>query len=325
MVVFAHVCLINPLHVFFYGFHMPLFFFLSGYLYRSCSLSELIEKRFRGIYLPFAFFYLLTLIYFWAVERHFVTQPLDYPEAARLFPLIWGSNAAGIMRHNIVLWFLPALMTTEILWCVIEHKIKSVIGQLAASLGLFLIGLALVRLRLGWLPGGLNMALFVVIFFNVGNLFAHYRLIVLSKIQTLALGASLLFLYGATMASDYFTGYDLALHVIDIFFIPLALCGLLGVVFLSMLLPCMGWLMHVGRSSSTLVIMALHGPIYRILLWLTANDAWGRNTVSYPLLITALAIAACLPLAYLYNRHVQPRFNQVSLLALFQKLSPNRA
>lgn len=34
------------------SFHMPLFFLLSGMVYKSCSLDELVSKRFRSIGIP---------------------------------------------------------------------------------------------------------------------------------------------------------------------------------------------------------------------------------------------------------------------------------
>lgn len=54
LVVIGHTD--SPLHDFIYLFHMPLFFFLSGYAYKkidSYNPIKVIKKRFKSLYIPF--------------------------------------------------------------------------------------------------------------------------------------------------------------------------------------------------------------------------------------------------------------------------------
>lgn len=114
LVVLGHTMLSNPISgVYIYGFHMPLFFFISGLVsnYKKYSFKDFIKSRFNTLILPYVFFYLLTWIYWALAERHFRPSSMDwwYP----LIGLFYGSQWKGFMDHNGVLWFLPCLFIVE--------------------------------------------------------------------------------------------------------------------------------------------------------------------------------------------------------------------
>ena len=62
--------------VFLYAFHMPLFFFISGWLYEGKNNFEdgfpkFVLKRTRRLLIPYFVFLMLNFVYWTIVERHF--------------------------------------------------------------------------------------------------------------------------------------------------------------------------------------------------------------------------------------------------------------
>ena len=49
-------------HIFIYMFHMPLFFMLSGFLYKRTNFKSEIKKSFRSLIIPYLIFNLLLII-----------------------------------------------------------------------------------------------------------------------------------------------------------------------------------------------------------------------------------------------------------------------
>lgn len=112
---------IQPLCVWIFSFHMPLFFIISGILIFEKSgedlpLSVHISKRFRSIMIPyywFSFFYILVVIY--ALIRGTI-QP------DTLFVNLWYILSGYGMN---VLWFLPALFLGEILFIFLKQRLHA--------------------------------------------------------------------------------------------------------------------------------------------------------------------------------------------------------
>lgn len=63
-VVIGHSGSPSPIYNFIYLYHMPLFFFISGYFYKneySNDISLLIKKRIKSLYIPFVAYEVLFL------------------------------------------------------------------------------------------------------------------------------------------------------------------------------------------------------------------------------------------------------------------------
>ena len=110
LVALAHadISIISPyLHKFIYSFHMPLFFFLSGYFFSvKTPFWSFLKKRFHTILKP----YLVTifLIYIFSISfgnMRFVTA------AGRIMKAMY---ATGYYLDWVQLWFLPSLFVTSL-------------------------------------------------------------------------------------------------------------------------------------------------------------------------------------------------------------------
>ena len=72
LVVWAHILLVGWTHRFIYAFHMPLFFFISGYLFKSDkynSFKDFFKKRFKRLIIPYLIYSVFTWT-IWAIFRY---------------------------------------------------------------------------------------------------------------------------------------------------------------------------------------------------------------------------------------------------------------
>ncbi|MBQ8665278.1 MAG: acyltransferase family protein [Lachnospiraceae bacterium] len=118
--IFTFSPYIQPLCVFIFSFHMPMFFIVSGILLAIKNdevkpLKEVAKSRFRGIMIPYLWFSLFYLIV--------VVAALIKGEIAvqTLYLNIWYVISGYGMN---VLWFLPALYLGELLFIFLRRRIR---------------------------------------------------------------------------------------------------------------------------------------------------------------------------------------------------------
>ena len=118
--IFTFSPYIQPLCVFIFSFHMPMFFIVSGILLAIKNdevkpLKEVAKSRFRGIMIPYLWFSLFYLIV--------VVTALIKGEIAvqTLYLNIWYVISGYGMN---VLWFLPALYLGELLFILLRRRIR---------------------------------------------------------------------------------------------------------------------------------------------------------------------------------------------------------
>ena len=97
---------IFPRSFYLYSFHMPLFFFLSGFLHRHKPGREFIIKKLNTLYLPYCCFTILSWIFYYL--RHLSQGNLFLLDKhwAKLSSLVTGSAENG---GNNPIWFLSCL------------------------------------------------------------------------------------------------------------------------------------------------------------------------------------------------------------------------
>jgi fucose 4-O-acetylase-like acetyltransferase len=110
LVALAHadISLISPyLHRFIYSFHMPLFFFLSGYFFNpETSFWGVLKKRFNSVLKPYLFtIFLIYLVSLSFTNMRFVTA------FSRILKSLY---ATGYYIDWVQLWFLPSLFVTSL-------------------------------------------------------------------------------------------------------------------------------------------------------------------------------------------------------------------
>lgn len=168
-VVLAHTVLYVPLRSWIYTFHMPLFFFLSGYLFsygRNALCLPFVSKRFRQLVVPYVWMNALTYLFWLFVKRKVEGCDADVE--------LWSPFVAFLtvdadnMVHDIPLWFLFCLFIIETAYYVLFKNRGTVARMglivLSAALGYAVYACCPVRL-----PFSLGTAFIGLVFYALGN------------------------------------------------------------------------------------------------------------------------------------------------------------
>ena len=177
-VVWAHIMLVGWTHEICYAFHMPLFFLISGMLFRKDkyqSFGAFFKKRVKRLFVPYIIYSVVT----WAIWAAFRLYRGDEVESYWM-PLLQTFIAQGsgaYIVHNSVLWFIPCLFAVEVMYFFVSK-----LGDWASLLICFM--LAALSFLLGhfqgdgwWflLPWNFDAAMIAMPFYCVGNLLIKHN------------------------------------------------------------------------------------------------------------------------------------------------------
>lgn len=314
LVVLGHTMRTDLSLVYIYGFHMPLFFFLSGLVCneKKYTWSYFLKSRFNTLVIPYFAFYLITWSYWLFVERSF--RPLGMEWWQPLIGMVYGAQWHGYMSHNGILWFLPCLFMTEVLFYAVK-KLPQTWMQLLSVVVLASVGF-LFKINLPWC---INIACVSLQFFFVGNLL---RKVLLNPEYTkhaeppfiiVSLAATAVYIYLSACWSNHVNMATNEYGMIAVFEL-LAFVGICGFVCTFKWLNISKIVGGVGRN--TLVIFALHQPILRVIRFLgdrflltfpVETNFW------YALAADALVVLCLIPLIWLYNKYVLPVLKKLYL------------
>jgi fucose 4-O-acetylase-like acetyltransferase len=137
-VILGHIS--NPLNSFIYMWHMPLFFILSGFFINdSISFKKYTYKYFKRLMIPFFIFATIGLIAEIMKRSLLHREQLHYIEEIYNILFLMDFNSLS-NTYAFVLWFLPALFFTKIIFYVIYKYIYNIYLQLFIIGLLYLVG-----------------------------------------------------------------------------------------------------------------------------------------------------------------------------------------
>jgi len=166
LVVLGHTLRNEISLVYIYGFHMPLFFFLSGIVFndQKYDWKGFLKSRFNSFIIPYVFFYLITWLYWLFVERSF--RPIELAWWQPLLGMLYGAQWKGLMDHNGILWFLPCLFSVEIIYYGLCRLTQKTLYRAISVVIITIIGLSISYP----LPWCFNVAMGAIQFFFIGYL-----------------------------------------------------------------------------------------------------------------------------------------------------------
>ena len=292
--IFALSPYFQPMCVFIFAFHMPLFFIISGILFNikeetgissSENIGSFVRKRFKGIMVPyywFSFFYFLVVIY------AFIKGSIAYQTV--LVNLWYIVSCYGMN----VLWFLPALFFGEIIFTFLKKHfspkafilITIILSVIAYSLAYLLtlgtyssepvkrlheLAITIIRpfIAFSWISVGYSLRSFYIGDNSIGNFFKNTVFLSLnessdSKIKSkttfrfVCIVAGIMLMTACAFLSRVNNGVDLRSLVLRnvFFYILCSLLGSYGLILICMGLPKIKLLTFWGVGS--LIFMAVH-------------------------------------------------------------------
>lgn len=211
------VAIVTGIH----SFHMPLFFFLSGYVFSTRRpWGDFVKSRIRSIVVPY--FCMCGILALATFAAKFLHHELTVMEIIRRI------GAILVQNRLWVVWFLACLFLVELMAYWLVKKIKShwALGILAAVLPV--LGLLYFRLGGRTLPWDLDICFLAMPFFLAGYLCRqHSGVFVIAERSRGTKAAAFLLLgavnVGCTWLSYRLTGQRLDFYDMSFGFLPLSI------------------------------------------------------------------------------------------------------
>lgn len=294
-----------------YAFHMPLFFFLSGFLMNpnrlAGSLASYAAMLFRRLVIPFLFYCLISYL-IWILAALLGSRN-GFTRAGWWRPILGIISAnPDSLFFNVVLWFFPALASTSMLFFLLRKAVSA-----GAVLGVFLVSaLLLVSLhQTGWpeMPWGIDIVWIAGFFHALGHWIRLRQALRERRFQRRAAVLTALLAFSGVLMVARQNGWvnlarlNFGSH--PFLYLPGAILGIAGTLALARLIPpneVMRWV-----AANTIVIFPLHllffgllTGISRLLLHLPrgAQQHIWQLQVAY----AAATILLCIPASILLRR-----------------------
>lgn len=285
-----------------FAFHVPLFFFLSGYLFRDgASLwKDVICKRGKKLLVPYIVFGMLSILIYQLLGR-LAADILGKDFYTFRESIAW--LLYGFCKANAPLWFLPCLFLTNIiLWICVKlyrsicsrgNGIRIICIVAPMILSTLFAGFYFRAFSFRW-PWSLNTALCLFVFTWAGyalkevNLsFFKKRWMIVPATVILAMG-----LFLALFVNDQVTYTDPYYGQLSVFY-PAAAGIILGICWICLILDRCQVLEWIGQNTMPILLMHKFPLLFfqcvcpGVKSWLVSQPLiWG-------ILVSILSIVMC--------------------------------
>lgn len=160
------------------SFYVPLFFFISGYLFQENKeekLTPFIKRRAKRILIPYFTFALLSLIPYYLFAGNIQTslgteETISNNIASSLLTVFYGSGHGDALVQNSPLWFLPCYFLVVIIAKISYEKTKNCkYKSLFLSLFFLFVGGIVYYFFNTAYPFGFETALVMLFFYFLGH------------------------------------------------------------------------------------------------------------------------------------------------------------
>lgn len=314
LVMMGHADIPEYLKTYIYTFHMPLFFFLSGFLFKMDKFSNLkvfLIKRTKSLILPYLCFSFVAYLWFLLVYHY---GKVDYHHD--LFTPLIGTfidiRKSIWTVHSGALWFVACLFCTELLFFLIFK-----IGRTKKKISMFLILLSILGCiynKIGGqpLPWSIDVAMISVGFYGIGYFykeyhaklerFIHFKTFALFLLVNITAGY-----FNCVITGDRVDFYNSSLGNILLFYLA-AFSGIGAFMIGIKQIKRSKALQYIGKNS--LIYLALHQKIIFFLISILMQKYVLDyvDLVNIPilkgLLYTLIAAFVLVPAVYIINHYL---------------------
>lgn len=289
-VILGHIS-IHSLSIMIYSFHIPLFFFLSGFLFNeNRPFIPFLVNKVKTLLIPYLFFAILYICYYNGFDSSLnclKTQCLDFLFQQRKTPL----------------WFMTSLFVANVMFYALLKIVRKIYFQFLVSLFVSLF------IAFCWydkeysMYWNVDISLFVIPYMLIAKYTNKYGVInTFGKFNKFTLLFCLISLNVFIGVINYImSGEMIDLYNNTIGYYPLsyleALCGIFAVLIIS----TMGKqriILYIGKNS--LVFFALHLLVYDFVRYLYCQLGIFQSSLSLLLVLVRDLISVLLIIVFLY-------------------------
>lgn len=261
---------------------LPLFMLISGYLYKKGKNKDYIIKKFKTIMIPFYFFAILEMIYYFCFEIKYRSNPDGYNIIKAIIGVLFGEY--DYLFFNAHIWYLPYFFMVVIIYNFLANlKDEKIANVLFIILGIFSIFFTLPNI-----PFTLNR-MDLLPYYAIGNICKRYDAFSFEsykKIWKLILAIVLLFVVSICY---YYQIDKYGLKYI------LNFAGIIAVILFSQTIENNDKILY-KIGNYTLDILCIHGPIYRAFIKAFSiivhkDTEFIRSNVLYSIVVVIIVIA----------------------------------
>lgn len=308
LIVFGHIYENEIMHKILWSFHLQTFMFISGYLYKKRSNMEYIKRKIKTIMIPYLFFGILELIYFYLIESRFRE---NFPIQKSIIGLLTG-NYDGLV-FNVHLWYLPFLFITSVLYNIINNIFKNPNYSRTIFIILGIIG---IFVEIPNLPFSINK-IDLMLYFSLGeisnNVLIIENILKKQKKAKLRIISIVSIIFAIILNLLKWNQYGMQYII--------GLLGITSIIMIAYLIQesknnikyniakklIISKLKNIGMD--TLIVLCIHGPIYRALIKLFSmilkqGTNYVRTQIILSLIITFIDIEICLFVYRILKRYM---------------------
>ncbi len=314
LVLYGHVLGSDKTRFFIYAFHMPLFFFVSGLVFKerhTASFITFLWKNVKQILIPYIFFALVSLV----TWRLFIEPTTKHTIMTSLTNILYGNGIYPSLEWNAPLWFLPCFFLTKTVYGGILKYIKRTTFRYVTLLFLAISGyIFMTYFPTTKLPFSAEVACTSIVFFGLGHL-SNYnqslkKLLGQMPLQIAIFSLTLTYLFAR--ANFIISGHQVDMRInqfnnILLFYLG-AFSGICLVIAASYILKQNKILEYIGRN--TLILFAWHYPLYLIITKYINTFSFSKNEtikLFFPTVYTIFAIVLIM-LVYRYYKKMKLLF-----------------
>ncbi len=320
-IVYGHAMRDGVVQQYIYSFHVPMFFILSGFTFRSdISLANFLKKRVRSILVPYLIASFLSVMAF-ALLGAFAGNKLgveaEMPSLGMcLVSVLYGNSKFLTMKWNLPLWFLPCIFGVELVVLNVEKLLTKKSLKQYALKALFFMALGIVWTNFLphiYLPWHLETGFSMIPFFLLGVAMQKYLPAFSAqtgkkRICTLCLGGMFIIFGGLLSMFNIPVNVQSDRYGIYPLFLANALMGCAGWIMISCGIG--SWRLAEFVGKRTLPILLYHKfPIlvFQVIIpvfstWLTEYDS--VKCIVAGIVAAVVSIAGCLVFGLIAERYI---------------------
>ncbi len=160
-VIIAHIVYRGPLHDWIYTFHMPVYFFLSGYVFSNKDKFDVfVKKKARSLLVPYFSLGIPMVVFTFLLKLYQNSFTVNFAkELVKNFI---------IQKRQWTLWYIACLFFLNIIFYLITKSVKTNRLRALVVLGMSVVGLAYYKSGGLPLPWNIDACFVAIPFFFVG-------------------------------------------------------------------------------------------------------------------------------------------------------------